>query len=149
MRKELRKLNEERRKFKGTFAKYSWKNGYKYPEKTILLKNIIDSSTGKEISDHLWFNFTKGFEEANLIEGCAIEFEARVKEYWKGYKGRREDVYTGMEKDYRLSHPTKIKNLGTEVMICETISADSLTEAKEKNIGSPMKNYWETNTGKT
>ena len=63
------------------------------------------------VTDHLWFNFTKGFSniESQLTEGVEVEFTARVKQYTKGYKGYRDDVYKPIEVDYKLSHPTKIK----------------------------------------
>lgn len=56
-----------------------------YSEDTILLKNIVDAETNKRVADHVWFSFTKGFEKTTLEEGVMLEFEARVKEYKKGY----------------------------------------------------------------
>ena len=95
-------MNEVRKRFRGTFERFGTKTGWQGREViTLLLKNIMDLSNQQEITDHLWFTYTKRFQEVNLKEGNIIEFDARVKEYWKGY---REDI----EKDYKLSHPTKI-----------------------------------------
>jgi hypothetical protein len=102
-------LNDVRATFRGTFVRYGTKKGWKgYPEKTILLKEIKDA-TGKIVTDHLWFNCTVGFNKLILNEGDAVEFNARVKDYIKGYRGYREEVYKPVEVDYRLSHPTKIR----------------------------------------
>jgi hypothetical protein len=108
MRKELKKLEEKRLVFSGIFERKGIKNGYKGPEETLLLRNIRDAS-GKLITDHLWFNYTKGFAKYPLTPGCTIVFRARVKEYEKGYKGYREDIYVPVEVDYKLSHPTIIE----------------------------------------
>jgi len=110
MRTELEKMDEVRDTFTGTFVKFSTKNGYKGIEKTVLLKDIKDMS-GRIMTDHLWFNFTKGFSELNLIENDVVQFDARVKEYEKGYRGYRDDVYKPIETDYKLSHPTKIRKI--------------------------------------
>ena len=92
--------------------RYGKKNGWKgKTEQTILLKNIRDAH-GILVSDHLWFNQTKGFAALELKDGDVVQFKARVKEYEKGYKGRREDELFEehpMETDYKLSNPTDIK----------------------------------------
>lgn len=111
MRKELKKMNEERTSFVGVFERFGIKNGFKGPEKTILLINIKDLN-GKNITDHLWFNYTKGFQKlGELKEGDVIQFDARVKKYEKGYKGYRDDVFYPPVEDYKLSHPSKIIKL--------------------------------------
>ena len=51
------------------------------------------------------------FERIDLREGDRVEFCARVKEYEKGYAGRRDDVYKPVEIDYKLSHPTRVRKL--------------------------------------
>jgi hypothetical protein len=109
MRKGLVKSEGQRKKFQATFSRTGKKTNYKgYSEDTILLNNIIDAETGKVITDHLWFSYTRGFEEANLKEGCQIEFEARVKKYEKGYANKQLGLDL-RKYDYKLSHPTKIK----------------------------------------
>ncbi|MGE5411002.1 MAG: hypothetical protein ACM3MI_08580, partial [Clostridiales bacterium] len=83
-------------------------------EETVLLKNVQDSS-GKVLTDHLWFNLTTGFEKLNLKEGDRIQFDARVKSYTKGYKGRLAKILNPSKpkekKDFKLSHPTRILKL--------------------------------------
>ena len=85
-----------------------------YLEKTILLSNVHFANQKSILTDHLWFNLTKEFAKIDLKEGDIVSFHARVKEYLKGYKGHRYDDEEYMnehpiEKDYKLSHPTKVK----------------------------------------
>jgi hypothetical protein len=116
MRKELAEYNEERARFRGVFVRYGKKTAYRGPDLiTILLKDITGVNSGQVMCDHLWFNHTKGFAALGpLQEGDVLEFDARVKQYVKGYFGRRDDVFKPAERDYKLSHPTKIAraNLG-------------------------------------
>lgn len=113
MRTKLKKFNEVRKRFKATFVRFGTKSGFKYPLPTILFENVIMLSTNKKITNHLWFNLTKQFNELDLKEGDVVEFDARVKKYIKGYQGRREELEfeNPIEEDYKLSHPTKIKLL--------------------------------------
>lgn len=110
MRKELEKIENIRDTFTGVFDRFGVKNGWIGQEKTVLLKDVKDQN-GKIITNHLWFNLTKGFEKLNLKSGNIVQFCARVKEYEKGYKGYRDDVYKLIEYDYKLSYPTKIKKI--------------------------------------
>jgi len=110
MRTKLQKIENMRDIFYGTFEKRSTKNGYKGIVETILLKDITDASNNI-LTDHLWFNLTKGFEKVDLKPGDKIKFKARVKEYEKGYKGYRDDVYKPIESDYKLSYPSKIEKV--------------------------------------
>lgn len=111
MRKKLKALEDVRQTFTGVFVREGIKNGYKGPLKTILLKDIKDLD-GNYITDHLWFNYTKGFESLGVLkEGEQLQFNARSKPYEKGYKGYRDDVYCPVEWDYKLSHPTKIQRV--------------------------------------
>lgn len=110
MRGKLKDIENCRQRFIGTFGRYGSKKGYKSrPVKTLLFTQITDTK-GKEISDHIWFTTGKQFESLNLQPGDKISFDARVKEYTKGYKGRRENEYDSkpIEKDYKLSHPNNI-----------------------------------------
>ena len=111
IRTELQDIgSEERHFFSGTFERYGIKSGYKGPTETVLLTNIRDED-GNIVSDHLWFNKTKGFSNANMRKGDTVSFEARVSEYQKGYKGHKEDIFSNLSYDYKLTYPTKIKNL--------------------------------------
>lgn len=110
IRTNLKRINNMRKRFKGIIDSFGTKNGWKYPLPTILLTNITDLSTNQIVTDHLWFNLTKGFKDLNLKEGDIVMFDARVKPYYRGYKGYREEVQWEhpIEQDYKLSHPTKI-----------------------------------------
>jgi hypothetical protein len=109
MRKQLAKEEGSRKKFTGIFSRFGKKTNFKgYSDETLLLTNIIDTSTNKIVADHVWFTLTKGFESLRLTPGDVIEFEARVKEYSKGYVNRRYKI-NNQSKDFKLSHPTKIK----------------------------------------
>lgn len=108
MRKELAAEQDNRKKFRAIFERVGKKTNYKgYSEDTILLKNVIDLETNRVVADHLWFSYTKGFEAINLTAGTIIEFEARVKEYKKGYVNRSLNL-NARKTDFKLSHPTKI-----------------------------------------
>jgi hypothetical protein len=110
MREELAKLKGVRRKFQGTFDSYGVKSGWQgRPLRTILLIDVQDCLTHKIVTDHLWINETKQFATITLQKGDTVSFYARVTEYTKGYRGRREDVFDKpIQIDYRLSFPTKI-----------------------------------------
>jgi len=115
MRKKLKNHDEERTTFRAIFEREgskpnSWTGTV---ERTILLTNVVLVATGERVTQHVWLNYTKGFEQAvweqGIAEGDTIEFDARVKRYTKGYQGRRLDVWKSVEKDYKLSHPTKFR----------------------------------------
>ncbi len=112
MRKELARESGARKKFRGIFVRLGKKAGFNgYSEETILLKNIQDAETNRMVADHVWFGYAKGFEKLSLTEGITIEFEARVKEYRKGYVNPRYKI-NNSSIDYKLSHPTKIRKVG-------------------------------------
>mgnify|MGYP000313283720 CR=1 FL=1 len=91
MRKELKIIgSRDRHVFTATFIRFGFRDGYKGPVKTILLQDVL--LDGKIVTDHLWFNLTKGFESADLLPGDVVEFCARVSIYEKGYKGYRNDL---------------------------------------------------------
>jgi hypothetical protein len=109
MRIGLKKELGKRKKFKGLFVRIGRKTGFNgFSQETILLKDIIDLENGALVTDHLWLNLTKGFEALSIKEGVALEFEARIKEYTKGYVNSRYKI-DQQKKDYKLSHPTKFK----------------------------------------
>ena len=108
----LAKINKARTRFAGTFERYGKKTGWKgREEKTVLLKNIIATDSGESVTDHLWFNLTKGFEALGELQpGDVIEFEARVTTYKKGYWGYNEErrCENPPRTDYKLERPTRI-----------------------------------------
>ncbi len=111
MRENLKKIDGVRKKFTGVFVREGEKPGWSYsgPRKTVLLRDITDEK-GQIVTDHLWFNLTKGFENECLVEGDIVEFHARVKPYLKGYSETHFE--NPFRLDYKLSHPTKIRCVG-------------------------------------
>lgn len=106
----MSKFAGQRRRFKGVFERFGQKSGYKGLEVTMLLKDVVDVRTNRTVTDHLWFTVGKRFKSLNLKEGDVVHFDARVTAYIKGYRGRRgEDVDNPLERDWRLSFPTKVK----------------------------------------
>jgi hypothetical protein len=125
MRKALAPREGERATFTGTFERYGLKTGWGKgpPKKTLLLRDIIDSR-GVKVCEHLWFNLTMGFAKLRLQPGDVVQFDARVKLYTKGYKGRREDVDKPMERDYKLSHPTRAVRLASAAQPAQATAAE-------------------------
>jgi len=119
MREKLKNIgNEERHTFTGEFVRFGEKKAYKghKPDITVLLSNVKDEK-GQVLTDHLWMSYTKGFESCDLKKYDIVQFDARVAVYEKGYKGHREwDEWQALHPvstDYKLSHPTKVKVIGT------------------------------------
>lgn len=120
MRAELAKFFGKRRRFQGVFVRFGQKSGYKGVLTTILLKDIVDVVSQKAVADHCWFTMGKRFEKLELKEGNIIRFYARVIDYVKGYQGRRgEDDYDykPVERDFRLSFPTKLVKVSPSVAV--------------------------------
>ncbi len=108
MRKKLAEINEERKRFRGVFVRFGKKTGWKgRSEDTLMLRNICDAETLEPVTDHLWFNVTKEFDELALMTGDKIEFNARSKKYTKGYVNKLVAV-DHRKSDFKLSHPTKV-----------------------------------------
>jgi hypothetical protein len=111
MRKLLAKDEGHRKKFKALFKRFGKKVNYRgYSEMTVLLASVTDHDTAQVVADHVWFAYTRGFEKAGIKEGEWIEFEARVKNYSKGYVNKALGI-DKKKQDYKLSHPTRIKIL--------------------------------------
>jgi hypothetical protein len=66
---------------------------------------------GNVVTEHLWFNMTKGFAVLGLQAGDTVEFRGKVEKYVKGYKGYRDDVDKPLEEDFKLSRPTKVRKI--------------------------------------
>ena len=102
---------KERDLYTGEFVRTGIKPDYKGNSVTVLLKDLKDE-TGQIVTDHLWFNMTKGFKQADLKPGDLVEFRVKVEKYSKGYNCRREDIFDKPTKvDYKLTRPTKIRKL--------------------------------------
>ena len=119
MRKELKPLQDLRGQFTGTFVRIGTKSSYGYLKHTLLLKDVTDKA-GKVVTDHLWFNLTKGFAALGLTPGDVVQFEARVRPYEKGYRGYRDDVDKPIETDYKLSHPTRLRKVEGKHALAES-----------------------------
>ncbi|HYC86165.1 MAG TPA: hypothetical protein VEB86_13125 [Chryseosolibacter sp.] len=111
MRKHLADLKEQRKRFRAIFVRYGKKAGWKgRTAETILLRDIYEIESNSKVTDHLWFNVTKEFSNLDLHEGDVIEFDARSTAYTKGYVNRLGAI-DQRKRDYKLSHPTKVKKL--------------------------------------
>ena len=114
MTKELKKLDGQRGLFISTFVRNGLKNGFKgAPLPTILLKDVRSVSENKLMCDHLQINKTKALAALDLFAGLQLQFAARVKQYSKGYQGKK-DIKKGIKQDFKLSHPTQIEVLGSK-----------------------------------
>lgn len=115
MRSELESRDGQRMNFVGTIERFGTKrNSFKgYEEKTVLLKHVNFHETGNVATDHIWFTWTKTWNNSGVKVGDKISFEARVSEYRKGYWGYRENrmMENPPSRDYKLNRPTKIKRL--------------------------------------
>ena len=108
MRKQLGSDIGVRKKFRAVFSRFGKKTNYHgYGGQTVLLINVRDAETDLVAADHVWFAYTKGFENVKLEPGVTLAFEARVKSYKKGYVNRRYKI-DQRRADYKLSHPTRI-----------------------------------------
>jgi hypothetical protein len=136
VRVELMAKDGVREKFVGTVAAFGSKHGYKHPLPTILLTSVR-SAHKKIVTDHLWFNLTKGFADLKLQVGDVVSFRARVKAYWKGYKGRDEykQMEAPLEKDFHLSHPSNVE----VVRRLPAARTKSMRSAKKKIPKTPAK----------
>lgn len=105
MRYELKKINNERATFTGTFERRCIKKGWKGKiESTVLFLDIKDADENI-VTDHLWINKTTGLTKIGMLnKGDVIQFDARVKPYTKGERGFEV-------RDYKLSYPTKFSKL--------------------------------------
>lgn len=108
-----------REKFSATFRRFGTKLGYNGGVETTVLLVEIKDSQGNLVAGHLWFNYTKGFQNLSLKEGDIVQFEARVSDYLKGYIS--DECVDERTVDYRLSYPTRLKKIEP------TIPAPALT----------------------
>lgn len=112
IRYKLEPYLNQRTRFRGTFLKLGRKMGYKGPEVTVLIINIslVEDPLQNIVTGHLWFRYTKGFEQLILQSGDVVEFTARVTYYKKGYSETDEENPKRL--DYHLSHPRNIVKRG-------------------------------------
>ena len=131
MRTELQKIGKEtRNRYKGTVERMGIKsNRFKnFPERTMLLKNVVDVSTGKEVTDHLWFTVGKTLSNRNLRAEDEISFNARVGSYRKGHRRKY--------KDFKLNNMSKV--------VVESRTEKELTENEITSSTPPsFQELWE------
>lgn len=109
MREALGNIKGKRLRFIAEFERFGSKRAYKGPPIVTLLFVDIRDKAGVRYTDHLWFSMNKTFEKLDLKPGDLISFDARVRSYVKGYRGRRDDEYSApVSTDYKLSHPTNV-----------------------------------------
>lgn len=150
MREELKKKLGSRLRFRGTFDRYGLKPAYKgLPLETVCLENV-QTIQGEKVTDHLWFNHTKGFKALGLLyPGDIIAFDARVGSYLKGYGGGEEGEY-GQHVDYHLTRPTKLMVLGKAARaqiynVCEKCDyANRVNAERCRRCGAPFEEQPET-----
>ena len=131
MRTELQKIGKEtRNRYKGTVERMGIKSNRfkKFPERTILLRNVVEISTGKEVTDHLWFTVRKTLSDLNLRAEDEISFNARVGSYRKGHKRKH--------KDFKLNNMSKV--------VVESRTEKELTENEITSSTPPsFQELWE------
>lgn len=88
-------------------------------------------NTWQPVTDHLWFNLTKGFQKLGLLNTeDIVQLNGRVSDYYKGY-------FTDVKQhDLKLFYPTKIKLLSER---------DTIPLPSDKNaiIGLVMNLEWD------
>jgi hypothetical protein len=129
MREKLAKLDGSRRRFQGTVDRFGQKAGWNHPLVTVMLKDVSDCATHKIVTDHLWFTMHKRFASLNLVVGDVVSFDARVMEYEKGYRGRRDfDDVSPVQTDYRLSFPTKLVKVKSATQLTTPLEQKSVSQ---------------------
>lgn len=104
MREKLQERDGRRGTFTATFSRFGTKAAYKGPPIITLLFIDVRDSTEKTVADHIWFKTALCWQRADLKPGELVQFDARVRAYWKGYQGDDE----GRTKDYGLSFPNNV-----------------------------------------
>ena len=108
-RNELRKMDGIRQRFTARIVRRGERPGWHSPRPTLLLADVADAETGRQLTDHLWID--DGIWSKAIPDGSAIAFDARVGEYLKGYFGRREDAWDAPPPslDWKVRRPTKVR----------------------------------------
>lgn len=106
VRQQLAKLGAaQRHLFHGTFLRTGYKRFQTHYQPTLLLGDVWHEDH-QPLTDHLWFNYTKGFLRlGELLAGDQVTFFARVGSYQKGRWDHRLQ-------DFRLQRPTKVARSG-------------------------------------
>lgn len=108
MRKELGKIEGTRTKFTATIARLGTKQNFRGPSSETVLFTDVRNEAGELMTNHVWFTIGKQLAPVVHHVGKRVAFEARVKGYTKGYKGRGLELLKPREEDFKLSNPTNI-----------------------------------------
>lgn len=108
MRKELGKMEGTRAQFTATVARLGKKNNFKGPPSETVLFTDVRNEAGELMTGHIWFTIGKQLAPVVRYVGKRVAFEARVKAYTKGYKGRGLELLKPKEADFKLSNPMHI-----------------------------------------
>lgn len=156
MRQKLREIGSKtRHRYRGTFKRYGFKVAFGHAKITMVLTDIyLIDDDGKNLSfvtDHLWFNLTKGFMELGILkEGEVISFNGRVSTYQK----KETSSGHGKMTEFKLERPTKIlletdliesakreKWIGEHWKICNQVWSMNEKYYVEKGIPKPYDSY--------
>jgi hypothetical protein len=113
VRDQLEKLYGVRMQFKAQFLHLGKKVGGKKRDRlllTAILLDVKDAKTETLLTDHLWFNFAKQFEQLKLKSGDVLEFFGRIYAYQKGYS--EDDEERPFETDYCVKYPSQMRVIG-------------------------------------
>lgn len=102
MREELKRRDGERCHYTARVERFGNKVRFGHDVPTILLVDVRDDD-GALMTDHLWFNYTQGFQDSGVRPGDSVEFCARAESYLKGHYRDVQSV------DWKLSYPTKVE----------------------------------------
>jgi hypothetical protein len=114
MRTGLQGLNGRKARFVAVFWKYGTYRRGGVAGKSILLRDLCDLK-GRCVADHIWINYTAGFDAAGTFrQGDIVQFTATVGEYVRGYMGERIDdrLKRPVSIDYRLKYPRHVRRVG-------------------------------------
>ena len=108
MRESLKKYKNQRLQFTAMVGRMGKKNGWKGKVDITLLLLDMKLSDGESVTNHIWVNWTKTLQDSGVKEGDIINFKGTVEAYQKGYFGRRDDVYSPVEWDYKVSRLSNV-----------------------------------------
>lgn len=124
MRERLKERDGVRARFFATFQRFGVKPATTWAPaiKTLLLVDVRDDR-GEAVADHVWFKEGEWSKSLDLKPGDRIGFDARVSQYEKGYRGRRDVDAPGPSVDYRLGFPTKAAKIAAAAIAPATDDA--------------------------
>ena len=106
MREELEKLAGERKRFRAVVEDFGTGRGLKRTETILLVDVRRTDEPDAVVTDHAWFKKSAAFKTVAL--GDAIEFDADVEPYEKGYQNFRLGI-DETTVDYRLGKPSNVE----------------------------------------